>query len=75
MRVKCSEAPCLTKAPVADRARPIVMVLDDDQTIRQMIKVLLEVAAGVRILEAETSDQALTLAEHFKLDLFRLCNC
>lgn len=52
-----------------DLPRPVVLVLDDDPTHRRMVKVLLEVAVGVRILEAKTSEQALKLAEMFRPDL------
>jgi DNA-binding NarL/FixJ family response regulator len=37
--------------------------------MRLMIKVLLEIAAGVRVLEAATDDQALIVAGQFQLDL------
>jgi DNA-binding NarL/FixJ family response regulator len=49
--------------------RRAVLVLDDDPTIRLMIRVLLEVAAGVRIFEAANDEQALKLARQLKPDL------
>lgn len=49
--------------------RPVVLVLDDDPTNCRMVRVLLEVAVGARILEAETKDQALKLAKQVRPDL------
>jgi len=73
MRISFSKGLPSEAAAAMGHGRPIVLLLDDDPTIRLMIKVLLEVAAGARVLEAGTNEHALKLANHFKVDLL-LCN-
>ena len=52
-----------------DPPRPVVLVVDIDPTHRRIVRILLEVAVGARVLEAESSDQALSLARVFNPDL------
>jgi CheY-like chemotaxis protein len=68
-RINFDGAPYAELATEPGQERPLVLVLDDDPTIRLMIKVLLEVAAGVRIVEADTAERALEFACRFKFDL------
>jgi CheY-like chemotaxis protein len=64
--------PFVPTAP-AGKSRRLVLVLDDDPTARLMIRILLEVGAGVRVLEAQTDEEAKEAATQFNLDLL-LCN-
>ena len=51
------------------RAQPVLLVVDDQITARLLLKILLEQKAGVRVAEAETSEQALRLARRRRFDL------
>jgi two-component system response regulator MprA len=46
-----------------------VLVVDDDPDVRELLRHILETSAGVRVIEAETSEQALRIARGRRLDL------
>lgn len=46
-----------------------ILVVDDDQHIRELVKVFLEEAGMVQVLEAEDGREALTLVETEKVDM------
>ncbi len=53
------------------KARPIVLVVDDDEAIRNVLTYLLE-ANGFRVVEASRGEEALTMAQQFRPALITL---
>lgn len=54
---------------VTRRQLPVVLVVDDQATIRLLLKHILEAKAGVRVIWAATSRYGLKLARRRKVDL------
>ena len=53
----------------SSRARPLVLLVDDQVELRLRFRTILENHAGVRVVEAGTSERALVLARRRKFDL------
>jgi CheY-like chemotaxis protein len=52
----------------SDHSNPTIMVVDDDEDIRYMMRILLE-EDGYRVLEAENGQRALEIAQSGRPDL------
>lgn len=57
-----------SRSSPSSRPVPLILVVDDQQAVREMLRVCLESKAGCRVVMAETSEQALTLAQERELD-------
>lgn len=55
--------------PISSRRRPLVLVVDDELSIRELLKLLLKKNAGCRVITAATCEQALQLAQEQEMDL------
>lgn len=64
-----SRASCRVGRPLPRRRRPLALVVDDCDCVRVVIKVVLGEMAGVRVIGAETSEEALDLARRHKFDV------
>jgi CheY-like chemotaxis protein len=72
MKTKTSKAKAAPAKPThkSSYAQPLMLLVDDVEQVHLVMKPLLEFKAGVRVLSATTSDEALQLArKNPKLDL------
>lgn len=51
------------------RARPLVLLVDDEEMVRSCFRAMLETEPGTRVVEAGPSERALELARRRKFDL------
>ncbi len=49
--------------------RPLVLVVEDHQDTRSMLRTILEMRGGVSVIEAENGEEATALAESLRPDL------
>ncbi|MCA1564408.1 MAG: response regulator [Acidobacteria bacterium] len=68
MSVSLNNSQVVTGARHAPRARPLVLVTDDDENTRSLFRTLLEIS-GYAVIEAEDGEQAIRLAESAQPDL------
>jgi len=70
-RTPATSAPSLRRRPSRSSApaRPLVLLVDDQSTFRLLVRPILEEHAGVRVVEADTSERALELARRRRFDL------
>ena len=54
--------------PMSSRPRPLVLLVDDCELFRAMIKLVLRETAGIHAVGAATSEEALRLAQRRKFD-------
>lgn len=50
-------------------ASPVVLIVEDDEDVRFMLRTILELRGGVSVVEAENGETATTLAENVRPDL------
>src|SRR5258708_5869522 len=55
--------------PPSNRRAPLILVVDDQQHVREILRVILEDIWGCRVIMAETSEQALQLAQKLRPDV------
>lgn len=56
-------------SPTRSQKRPVALLVDDSQVVLETLKVLLTARAGCRVLTAETSERALSLAKRRSVDV------